>query len=218
MKKKHIWSLLLLVTAFTTFSLFGCRSSSDPSDKDTKTSTQKEDKDTSSDTEEDKDVVAPDTKNVEQTDPSEINGEGTTDDTLPDLTGMEMAPLKQPCVITGESGADLCTLTINSIKVTDERNEEDTETPEKVIIVDYTYENTASEDPLLFDDMSFKLLDGDTVCKPYYLSTLTPAEAAPKGKSSTGQIAFSVGADCKEVTLFFENTTIDAEAAFQTNI
>lgn len=226
MKKTRMWGLLLLTAGFTAFALFGCGSDK-AAKKETKTEAeatetpQESDEQTDTDTSQDglKDTdPAPANEEVEQTDPADIGGEGTTDDTMPDLTGVTKAPLGEPCVVEGESGAEFCTLTINSIKTTDERNEDDPENPEQVVVVDYTYENTTSDEPLLLDDMSFKLLEGDTVCRPYYLSTLTPAEPAETGKTANGQIAFSVSKKCKKVILFFENESSGAAAVFESKL
>lgn len=213
MKKTRKWGVLLLAAGLTAFTLYGCQSGNTKEAAPETTEISEETPETVSG-----DETLPDTEDVEQTDLDQIGGEGTTDNVLPDLTAVSKAPLEEPCVMEGVSGEEFCTLTINSITTTDDRNEGDPEEPEKVVVLDYTYENTESEEPLLLDDLSFKLLDGDTVCQPYYLSTLTPAEPAESGETASGQIAFSVSKDCKQVILYFENGTSGAAAAFETKL
>jgi len=221
MKKKHI-SHLLLLTAIMVFSLVGCQSSENAAENDTDaaaTETPAEETEApdaaeegSKDTSE---ATRPEDEVTDQTPLEEIQGEGMPDNTLPDMSGIESVSVGENCVFSSESGADLCSLKIDSIKFTDERNAEDSSNPEAVVIVDYTYENTSSEDSLLLDGMSFKLIENDTVCTPYYLSTLTPAEPANKGETQSGQLAFAVTKTTNDVTLFFDSEALNAQMAFK---
>lgn len=220
MKRKHIIQLLLLTFAFTAFSLFGCQSSNNSAGKDTDvavTETPAEEtetpealedgsKDTSDFSEADEEII--------QTPLEDIQGEGMPDDTMPDISGIDSIPIGETCVISSESGTDLGSLRINDIRITTERNEQDTSAPESVAVIEYTYENSGSEEALLFDSMSFRLLQGETVCTPYYLSTLTLAEPAKKGESSSGQLAFIVDKDIKDVKIYFDPEALDTQMVF----
>ena len=221
MKKKHI-SHLLLLSAIMAFLLVGCQSSKNAAENDTDaaaTETPVEETEApdaaeegSKDTSE---ATKPEDEVTVQTPLEEIQGEGMPDNTLPDMSGIESISVGENCVFSSKSGADLCSLKIDSIKFTDERNAEDSSNPEAVVVVDYTYENTGSEEPLLLDGMSFKLIENDTVCTPYYLSTLTPAEPANKGETQSGQLAFAVTKNTNDVTLFFDSEALDAQMAFK---
>lgn len=225
MKKKHIRRSLLLTVAIMAFSLVGCQSFKKTAEKDTDTAateTSAEETDApdaaeegSKDTSE---ATKPEDEVTVQTPLEEIQGEGMPDNTLPDMSGIESISVGENCVFSSESGADLCSLKIDSIKFTDERNAEDPSSPEAVVVVDYTYENTGSEEPLLLDSMSFKLIEDDAVCTPYYLSTLTPAEPAKKGESQSGQLAFAVTKTTKDVTLFFDSEALDVQMAFKAEL
>jgi len=221
MKKKHI-SHLLLLTAIMAFLLVGCQSSKNAAENDTDaaaTETPVEETEAPDAAEEgSKDTskaTKPEDEVTVQTPLEEIQGEGMPDNTLPDMSGIESISVGENCVFSSKSGADLCSLKIDSIKFTDERNAEDSSNPEAVVVVDYTYENTGSEEPLLLDGMSFKLIENDTVCTPYYLSTLTPAEPANKGETQSGQLAFAVTKNTNDVTLFFDSEALDAQMAFK---
>ena len=61
-------------------------------------------------------------------------------------------------MITAESGAELGTLNIEKAQVTDERDENNASNPEKVVVIDYSYTNS-SDQALLLDSMSFKLVE-----------------------------------------------------------
>lgn len=98
---------------------------------------------------------------------------------------------------------------LDQVSVTTERNEQEASSPEKVIVLTYTYKNEGSEFPILFDDMSFQVLEGDTVCKPYYLTSLTPANIAEAGREAvTGSLAYQVSSSAKEVTVLVRNPEI----------
>lgn len=106
-------------------------------------------------------------------------------------------------------GKDVGTFCIDKVEVTDERNEYNPTNPDKVIVITYTYKNTAFDNPLLYDQMSFRILDGDTVCLPYYPSDLISPELANAGDDSvTATLAYGVSASCNEVTIYVEGTQI----------
>ena len=110
-----------------------------------------------------------------------------------------------------QDGQDKATFCINSVKVTDERNEYDPSTPEKVIVVNYTYQNIGNDDPLIYDQMSFQILEGERVCDPYYIESLLPADIASKGGDPiTASLAYQVSADCKEVIVYVDGVQINS--------
>lgn len=158
-----------------------------------------------------------DEDDTEQTPIDEIGGEGTTDTTVPDLDSIESAPLKKEYAVTGESGAEVYTLTIDAVSTTDERDSNNPSNPENVVVIDYTYKNTSPE-PLLIDDIRFKLVDGDTVYTPYYAGFLESAELIDEGGSCSAQLAFEVGKDFKKGTLVFSNDQNQDEISFELEI
>lgn len=106
-------------------------------------------------------------------------------------------------------GKDVATFTIDKVEVTDDRSEYDTSNPDKVIVITYTYKNLAFDDPLLYDQMNFRVLDGDTVCLPYYLADLTsPDLATTGGDAVTATAAYGISASCNEVTIYVDGAQI----------
>ena len=160
----------------------------------------------------------PTPKDIPQTTSEDIQGEGMTDGTIPDLAQIPVAQVGTPIVFTAESGFDLFVLTINSIATTTSDLQASIPEGNKVVLVHYDYENISSSDPLLFDDMSFKLVVDNIACTPLFSADLTTAEIAEIDGSSVGQIAFLVDQDTKEVTLIFENSMTDTQALFTTTI
>ena len=106
-------------------------------------------------------------------------------------------------------GKDVATFTIDKVEVTDDRSEYDTSNPDIVIVITDTYKNLAFYDPLLYDHMSFRVLDGDTVCLPYYLADLTsPDLATTGGDAVTATAAYGISASCNEVTIYVDGAQI----------
>lgn len=105
---------------------------------------------------------------------------------------------------------DVAEISIDHVESTEERSEFDPTNPEKVVVITYTYKNLRMEDPLLYDEMSFQVMEGDTVCTPYYLQSLIPPDAAYKdGDAVTASIAYGVSSSCKEVTIYVNGVQID---------
>ncbi|MGI6011622.1 MAG: DUF4352 domain-containing protein [Ruminococcus sp.] len=227
MKRKTLLITLTLMSLLS-FSLFGCNSggesdtsgneptpteaAADDAGEDADSSDSSETSDTKTDTGEIADSKEGDTTPVE-----EIQGEGTTDKEVPDLSAIDTAPLNQDCVITAESGAELGTLKIEKAETTDERDENNSSNPEKVVVIDYSYTNS-SDETLLLDNMSFKLVDGDAACTPYYAAFLKSPEPAEKGESSSGQIAFEVGSDFSKGTLVFDSSLAAEDLSFEIEV
>lgn len=160
---------------------------------------------------------APGGDDVDQTPVEEIQGEGMTDTTVPDLDSIESAPADKEYVITGQSGAEQYTLKIDGIAATDERDSNNPSNPENVVVIDYTYKNNAQE-ALLVDDMSFKLVVGDTVCTPYYSGSLDSAELINEGESCSAQMAFEVGKDFREGSLVYTDAQTQEEIQFDVKL
>ena len=102
-------------------------------------------------------------------------------------------------------------LTVNSVEVTDERNEYEEGDPAQVIIIDYTYENIGYEDPngimngLFLDFGSAQIVDqSGQMCRQYMLMSVTDLpQEAPVG--ATCHANTSVGlttADGDSVTIY----------------
>ncbi|MBS6194707.1 MAG: hypothetical protein KH828_03885 [Clostridiales bacterium] len=136
--------------------------------------------------------------------------EATPDQTLPEnLDEAPVSQLGEPFTLR-KDGTDLATFSIDKIEATEERSEYDPSNPEKVIVITYTYQNLALESPLLYDEMSFQVLEGETVCTPYYLQNLIPADAAVKGGDAiTASLAYGVSSTCTEVTVYINGVQID---------
>ena len=163
--------------------------------------------------------VTPIEEDVPQTNPEDIGGEGMVDETAPDISGIQEATVGIPMVFTNGGGADYCVFTVKSIKASDMKIENMGDvTGQKVVVAEYSFENVASDDAILIDDMSFKMLADNSVGVPYFSPELKVAEPAGKGETSTGQIAFLVDENAKDVILMFKNETLDAQALFKDTI
>lgn len=150
-------------------------------------------------------------------DPGSLSTEATPDQTYPeDLDQTPIHTLGESFILQ-QDGQDMVEFSVDKVEVTDERSEYDTSNPEKVVVVTYTYKNLGFADPILYDQMSFKLLEGESTCSPYYLQSLSPADIATKGGDSvTASLAYGVSADCKEVTVYVNNSQI--ESPFQVTV
>lgn len=115
-----------------------------------------------------------------------------------------------------EDGVKIGTLTINSVTRTDKRNRFAEETPAEVVIIDYTYENTASEDDLYLFSSYFQVIDsGGNVCTTHPLTGLTHAQKAPVGAKSTAQEAYNLTVESPSITFIFKPKMFDNKDAIK---
>jgi hypothetical protein len=121
-----------------------------------------------------------------------------------------------------KDGKELYTLIINSVTVTDERNQFDESNPAQVIIINYTYENIASEDDIIISSMNFKFIDSDgNVCSSYPISSLDKmAQSTPMGAKCTAEEAYGLKIAGGTIKLsFYDNMfSSKADAVFEINV
>lgn len=147
-------------------------------------------------------------------DPENAQTEASPNTTVPETSEDTVTASIGKTISMEKAGSVLAEFTIDQVETTDARSPYDTSNPEKVIVITYTYTNTGSEDPLLFDEMSFTVTDGDSVCSPYYLDNLQAADIAQKGQDSvTASLAYGVSAACTGVTIHVNNPQLDTPIA-----
>ena len=109
------------------------------------------------------------------------------------------------------AGTNAYSLKIDSIKLTDDRNEYETGEAKKVVRVEYEITNNSSDEDILVDAYSFRLMNSATYSaySPYALKTEDNqgsliTTAAP-GATVKCAIGFAVNDDASEVTLIFDD-------------
>lgn len=143
--------------------------------------------------------------------------EGSPDQSYPENLAQTPSHEAGETFILQQDGQDAVEFSIDKVEVTDERSEFDPSNPEKVVVITYTYKNLLMEDPVLYDQMSFKVLEGHTTCSPYYLQNLQAADIAQKdGAAVTATLAYGVSASCNEITIYVNNSQI--QSPFQVTV
>ncbi len=216
--KKRLVMMSLLIMSLSAASLTGCGSKDETTEEtaieEVTEEPETENEDAEKDEDKDSDAAEDETKTdeEEQTPLDEIKGEGTTDDEIPDLTDVETVEPREDAEVADENGSAFCTLTVTNAEITEERDENNEDNPDLVIVIDYSYTNQSDED-LLIDDMSFKLLDENgNLCDPYYAGFLKSVEPVAAGETGDAQIAFGVSSDFGEGTLVFTNSNAETTA------
>ena len=138
-------------------------------------------------------------------DPSTM-GEGAAPTDMPELESAIARSLNETCEFT-KDGQSLYTVTITGVSFTDRRAVVDTEEPDKILLVTYTYQSL-TDDPVLVDDMSFRCIINDTeVAPPYYLSDQVMPELSVRDQPVTAELAYNVPANTEKAALYLTNTS-----------
>ena len=88
-------------------------------------------------------------------------------------------------LVVSEDGVDLFEITFNKASLTEERNEYADETPDNVVILEYTYKNLSVEDGLnVFEGSDFRVYDANGAA----LSTYPAVGLMYGGEVSIGRI------------------------------
>lgn len=106
--------------------------------------------------------------------------------------------------VSTEQGA--YTVTIDSVKKTEERNEFERRKPEAVYEIEYTYSNISLDEPLLITEYSFTLIDehGNTGYSYPLFSDVYPSETV-KGARSKGIMYLAAHKDSSSIILTFKD-------------
>lgn len=143
-------------------------------------------------------------------DPEDAQTEASPSTTVPEITKDTVTASVGESISMEKDGKELAQFSVDKVEVTDARSPYDTSNPEKVVVITYTYTNTGSEDPLLFDEMSFTVEENGSVCSPYYLDDLQTADIAQKGQEAiTASLAYGVSSGCTGITIHVKNPQLD---------
>jgi hypothetical protein len=145
-----------------------------------------------------------------------ISSDGTGTSPTPADTASAFG-LGEKVTVKDKSGTAMYTLVINSVKLTDERNQFADTDPAYVIVINYTYENLANESDLFISSMNFKVIDADgNVCATYPAGVKDYPQQTPMGAKCTGEEAYGLTADGKFKLMFYDNMfNSKADATFE---
>lgn len=108
-------------------------------------------------------------------------------------------------VTYSEDGKNLINFVVNSVKITEDRNQFDDSNPAQVIVINYTYENIADKDDVYISSLNFKVIDeGGNVCETYPAGANLYPQATPIGAKSTGEEAYGLIQQSSKIKLIVE--------------
>ncbi len=138
-----------------------------------------------------------------------VVGEGTSLDTLSDLSDSSKYQIGEK--ITFANADEKYELIIDSVVYTEQRDSHAADV-EKVVLVEYTYHNL-SDNPLMIGDIRFQLTNGtqDKIYQPYYFTGQHAAEPIEKGESASAQLAFVQEDDEDELFLVYTDLVSENE-------
>jgi len=118
-------------------------------------------------------------------------------------TSIAEIKLNEPYIITNSYGE--YSITFEGVRETQDRNQFSDVNPNKVIFVDYNYENISSETDVYVSSMSYKVMDDSgNVLDTYPVSDSTRNNnAVPMGGKSKGCDAFAIMTDTKTITILY---------------
>ncbi|MGL6057256.1 MAG: DUF4352 domain-containing protein [Culicoidibacterales bacterium] len=97
-------------------------------------------------------------------------------------------------------------LTITGITETDDRNQFSDKQADRVVIIDYAYENVSQEDDLYISDMSFKAYDANGTALSTYPATIEYPQSVGIGRNTSAQMAFALNNETNEIELeYYDN-------------
>jgi hypothetical protein len=112
-----------------------------------------------------------------------------------------------PIVVDGEELGDL---TINKVSTMKDRNQFAEEDPAQVVLIEYTYKNTADPEEMYIFDAHFQVIDeGGTVCETYPNSKSKYPKKTPIGAKCTAQAIFGLETSSSKITINYKHNMFD---------
>lgn len=104
------------------------------------------------------------------------------------------------------------TLTITGVSETADRNQFSDIKADRVIIIDYVYENIDTDDELYIFDLKFKAYDADNNTLEIYPADIKYSKSIGAGRKTTGQMAFALNNATNKIELeYFDNMFNDSK-------
>ncbi|WP_346916556.1 DUF4352 domain-containing protein [Clostridium sp.] len=109
--------------------------------------------------------------------------------------------------LTDANGVKVMSLTIDGAKLIEERNSYSDKQADKVVEIDYTYENIGSEENLNIFSSHFKIYDASgNVLETYPSGGDKHSQAISKGKKCNANMSFALNNESNELEIeFYEN-------------
>lgn len=109
--------------------------------------------------------------------------------------------------LSSDKGVNLMSLTINSAKLIDDRNKFSDKKADKVVEIEYTYENIGLDENLQIFDSNFKIYDkSGNALETYPAGGEKHSQAISKGKKCTANMSFALNDESNELEIeFYKN-------------
>ncbi|MBR1778928.1 MAG: hypothetical protein IJ758_00260 [Clostridia bacterium] len=108
-------------------------------------------------------------------------------------------------------GEERFKVTVDSVSLTDERNQYTEKAPAQVIIIKYTYENVGSRSDVYYPSTCLKVTDEKgNECDKYPLSLNAYPKSISKGEKCTAKSAFGIEEPSTKVTISLKDSVLDA--------
>lgn len=105
-------------------------------------------------------------------------------------------------------------LTIDDVKFTDERNQFLDKEAEKVVVIEYTYENIGYEENLHIFDYNFKIYDSSgNILEVYPAGAEKYPQAISKGKKCSANMAFALNDESNNLDVEFYDNMFNEKAS-----
>ncbi|EOU1757243.1 TPA: DUF4352 domain-containing protein [Clostridium perfringens] len=150
----------------------------------------------------------------------ELNEENL-DNKINEKTEEDKRPLSigETAYINDENGVKSMAITIDNVKLTDERNQFSEKEAEKVVVIEYTYENIADEENLYVFDSNFKVYDASgNVLETYPAGAEKYPQSISKGKKCTANMSFALNNESNNLELEFYDNMFNGKASEVFNI
>mgnify|MGYP003758233931 CR=1 FL=1 len=138
------------------------------------------------------------------------NSENTTTDGENKTQEITTLKLNEDAFISNEEGE--IRLKILSVKETTERNQFSDKQADRVVIIEYEYENKSREDDVFISDIDFQAYDkANFALETYPISVKHPSKIST-GRKTTGSMAFALNNDENYIELEFYDNIFSSKA------
>lgn len=120
--------------------------------------------------------------------------------------------LKEAYYEKDDDGNKLMSVKINSLNTTKERNKFLNTKANKVILLEFTYENLDLSENLFISDSNFKVYDKEgNILESYPISSEKVAKSISKGKKCTASAAYALNSKSKDIIVEFYPNILDSK-------
>lgn len=142
------------------------------------------------------------------------NSKDSSDSSSNSSTERKTYAVGDTVTMKNSDGSDKLKVTINSVTLSNDRNEFADQKPAQVVVIDYTYENVGSDSDIYYSSSCIKVTDEKgNLCDTYPLTSNKYPDSTPKGSKCNAKQAYGTVEQSTKIKIALKDSILDTDSS-----